>query len=218
MSINLQLINNQDQYDLMLFLTLAQLEGRGKSGKPGEFYIDSAGHPTIGIGFSLELLGVDSFDPRPASLLCVIALLWLLGLTTLALCSFNAHADDIKSIHKIEFNKTPPKAILSELLQSSHYANESPPNMAYYEEFDLNNDNSNEYFLYINDSGWCGSGNCPMFIFEKKRGIIRPLLEVSSGPIVYILNHKINGYYDISFFPDGEVNRNIFHWNGKQYK
>jgi len=141
-----------------------------------------------------------------------------LGLTVLALCSFNTHADDIKSMHKIEFNKTSPKAMVLELLQSSHYANESPPNVAYYEEFDLNNDNSNEYFLYINDPGWCGAGNCPMFIFEKKMGTIRPLLEVSSGPIVFILNHKINNYYDISFFPDGEVNRNIWHWNGKQYE
>ncbi|MGB7815556.1 MAG: hypothetical protein WBL28_04310, partial [Methylotenera sp.] len=56
MPINLHLINDQEQYDLIRFKIIAQSEGRGKPGKPGELYIDSAtpGHPTIGIGFNLD--------------------------------------------------------------------------------------------------------------------------------------------------------------------
>jgi hypothetical protein len=48
-------INGQDQYDLMRFNIIAQLEGRGKPGTPpGSLYIDTKGHPSIGIGFNLD--------------------------------------------------------------------------------------------------------------------------------------------------------------------
>lgn len=137
----------------------------------------------------------------------------------LMLYSFSVSADDLKVLHKIEFKKTAPKKLLLALLQGSHYYdNETLPQQgSFYEKFDLNNDKSKEYFLRIVAPGWCGAGNCPVFIFEKKGNIIRSLLEASSGAEVYILQNKTNGYHDITFFPKIEINRNIWHWNGKQY-
>lgn len=87
-----------------------------------------------------------------------------------------------------------------------------------YDKFDLNNDKEMEYFLLLNDAAWCGTGNCSIFIFQKKGDRIKILLTASSGPEVHILRHKTNGYHDISFYPESEPDRYIWRWNGKQYK
>lgn len=132
--------------------------------------------------------------------------------------SLNVKAEDLKVLHKIEFNQKASKKLILSLLSKIPYYNDDMPQTAYYEKFDLNGDKLKEYFLYINEQGWCGAGNCPIFILSKDLVSTKLLIHVSSGAEIYILHRKTNGYHDITFFPKTKVNKHIWRWNGKQYE
>jgi len=127
---------------------------------------------------------------------------------------FNVNADDLKVLRKIEFHKKAPKKLISTLLQESNY-NDPLPERVYYEKFDLNNDKSKEYFLYLADSAWCGSTGCVIIIASKHGSKLNSLLQIQGGNI-FIQNDKTNEYHNLLI--EGGKGNYIFNWNGNFYQ
>jgi hypothetical protein len=144
-----------------------------------------------------------------------ISFLSLLIVLFLMLYSFNVNADDLKVLHKIKFNHKASKKLIATLLQQSYY-NDPIPESVYYERFDLNGDKQKEYFLYVADSGWCGSLGCAIAIISKHGSTINLLPYIVSSK-VYILNRKTQGYYDIAFNVTKPPIVHIWRWDGWKY-
>lgn len=140
---------------------------------------------------------------------------WLLSF--LMLFSFDVNADKLMAIHSITFTKKAPQTLISLVFQHSDSDSSLKIDNVYYEEFDLNGDKKNEYFLYVAEPGWCGSHGCLIKIISRQGLEIKSLLDVTSYNRIYILYNKTKGYHDISFFPENEPQRHIWRWNGEKY-
>jgi hypothetical protein len=93
-----------------------------------------------------------------------------------------------------------------------------------FELHDLNADGVSEFFLYIDDSNWCGAGaNCNYWVYQKTKGGYILLIE---DKVLRVKETKTNGYRDLSSeVPMGFCKRNVqrvdatpYKYDGKQYQ
>lgn len=62
----------------------------------------------------------------------------------------------------------------------------------------LRNDRALEVIVYIQGSGWCGSGGCPLLVLEPKGETFRVVgYTTITWPPIRILAHVTNGWHDI---------------------
>ena len=135
-----------------------------------------------------------------------------------AFFSLAANAEQSKTLHTIKFTQKLPNKLFSVFWKNTYFREEPLPRAVYYNKLDLNNDKTGEYFIRITDPAWCGMHNCTILVFSKKGNHVRLLLDVSSGPEIYIRRNKTKGYHDISFYPAIESDKHIWRWDGKQYQ
>lgn len=72
----------------------------------------------------------------------------------------------------------------------------------YYEEFDLNNDNKNEYFVGFSNSYFCGSGGCSGYILNNDGSVINKFT-VTDFPIL-VTTSSTEKFYDLIFESGGK--------------
>ncbi|MBW1656843.1 hypothetical protein [Flavobacterium quisquiliarum] len=72
----------------------------------------------------------------------------------------------------------------------------------YYEEFDLNNDKKNEYFVGFSNSYFCGSGGCSGYILNNDGSLINKFT-VTDFPI-YVTTSSTEKFYDLIFESGGK--------------
>ncbi|WET04293.1 hypothetical protein [Flavobacterium sp. YJ01] len=72
----------------------------------------------------------------------------------------------------------------------------------YYEEFDLNNDKKNEYFVGFSNSYFCGSGGCSGYILNNDGSVINKFT-VTDFPI-YVTTSSTEKFYDLIFESGGK--------------
>ncbi|MBS7252409.1 hypothetical protein [Flavobacterium branchiicola] len=73
----------------------------------------------------------------------------------------------------------------------------------YYEEFDLNNDKKNEYFVGFSNSYFCGSGGCSGYILNNDGSVINHFT-VTDFPI-YVTTTSTENFYDLLFESGGKL-------------
>ncbi|UTP39775.1 hypothetical protein M9M90_00965 [Phenylobacterium sp. LH3H17] len=88
-----------------------------------------------------------------------------------------------------------------------------------YQAFDLNGDGARERFFYISGASSCGTGNCAIRVFSGPYGARPPIFEISSGPLIYVVKTKTNGFFDLATPMTGERagEFRIWRWNGQTY-
>ncbi|OXB00355.1 hypothetical protein B0A75_08545 [Flavobacterium oncorhynchi] len=72
----------------------------------------------------------------------------------------------------------------------------------YYQEFDLNNDKKNEYFVGFSNSYFCGSGGCSGYILNNDGSVINRFT-VTDYPI-YVTSSSTEKFYDLIFESGGK--------------
>lgn len=72
----------------------------------------------------------------------------------------------------------------------------------YYEEFDLNNDKKNEYFVGFSNSYFCGSGGCSGYILNNDGSVINKFT-VTDFPIL-VTTSSTDKFYDLIFESGGK--------------
>ncbi|MFD2941281.1 hypothetical protein [Flavobacterium notoginsengisoli] len=72
----------------------------------------------------------------------------------------------------------------------------------YYEEFDLNNDKKNEYFVGFSNSYFCGSGGCSGYILNNDGSVINKFT-VTDFPIL-VTTSSTEKFYDLIFESGGK--------------
>ncbi|RXM43121.1 hypothetical protein [Flavobacterium sp. YO64] len=72
----------------------------------------------------------------------------------------------------------------------------------YYQEFDLNNDKKNEYFVGFSNSYFCGSGGCSGYILNNDGSVINRFT-VTDYPI-YVTTSSTEKFYDLIFESGGK--------------
>lgn len=72
----------------------------------------------------------------------------------------------------------------------------------YYEEFDLNNDKKNEYFVGFSNSYFCGSGGCSGYILNNDGSLLNRFT-VTDFPI-YVTTSSTEKFYDLIFHSGGK--------------
>jgi hypothetical protein len=82
----------------------------------------------------------------------------------------------------------------------------------YYEEFDLNNDKKNEYFVGFSNSYFCGSGGCSGYILNNDGSVINHF-SVTDFPI-YVTTSSTEKFYDLIVESGGKLH-NVKMKNGK---
>jgi hypothetical protein len=101
---------------------------------------------------------------------------------------------------------------LNVLLKKDIPAMTKDDRLFYYEEFDLNNDKKNEYFVGFSNSYFCGSGGCSGYILNNDGSVINHF-SVTDFPI-YVMTSSTEKFYDLIFESGGK-----FHYlkmkNGK---
>lgn len=73
----------------------------------------------------------------------------------------------------------------------------------YYQEFDLNNDKKNEYFVGFSNSYFCGSGGCSGYILNNDGSVINRFT-VTDYPI-YVTTSSTEKFYDLIFESGGKL-------------
>ncbi|RXM48599.1 hypothetical protein [Flavobacterium sp. YO12] len=108
-------------------------------------------------------------------------------------------------------NEAPPrddKAVelirkqLSVLLKKDIPAMTKDDRYFYYQEFDLNNDKKNEYFVGFSNSYFCGSGGCSGYILNNDGSVINRFT-VTDYPI-YVTTSSTEKFYDLIFESGGK--------------
>ena len=108
-------------------------------------------------------------------------------------------------------NEAPPrddKAVelirkqLSVLLKKDIPAMTKDDRYFYYQEFDLNNDKKNEYFVGFSNSYFCGSGGCSGYILNNDGSVINKFT-VTDFPI-YATTSSTEKFYDLIFESGGK--------------
>lgn len=108
-------------------------------------------------------------------------------------------------------NEAPPrddKAVelirkqLSVLLKKDIPAMTKDDRYFYYQEFDLNNDKKNEYFVGFSNSYFCGSGGCSGYILNNDGSVINRF-SVTDFPI-YVTTSSTEKFYDLIFESGGK--------------
>lgn len=82
----------------------------------------------------------------------------------------------------------------------------------YYEEFDLNNDKKNEYFVGFSNLYFCGSGGCSGYILNNDGSVINHF-SVTDFPI-YVTTSSTEKFYDLIVESGGKLH-NVNMKNGK---
>lgn len=82
----------------------------------------------------------------------------------------------------------------------------------YYEEFDLNNDKKNEYFVGFSNSYFCGSGGCSGYILNNDGSVLNHFT-VTDFPI-YVTTSSTENFYDL-LMKSGGLFHHIKLKNGK---
>lgn len=91
---------------------------------------------------------------------------------------------------------------LNVLLKSDLPALTKDDRYFYYEEFDLNNDKKNEYFIGFSNSYFCGSGGCSGYILNNDGSVINKFT-VTDFPI-YVTTSATEKFYDLIFESGGK--------------
>ncbi|CAM3608507.1 hypothetical protein [Flavobacterium chungbukense] len=91
---------------------------------------------------------------------------------------------------------------LNVLLKSDLLALTKDDRYFYYEEFDLNNDKKNEYFIGFSNSYFCGSGGCSGYILNNGGSVINKFT-VTDFPI-YVTTSVTEKFYDLIFESGGK--------------
>ncbi len=91
---------------------------------------------------------------------------------------------------------------LNVLLKSDLPALKKDDRYFYYEEFDLNNDKKNEYFVGFSNSYFCGSGGCSGYILNNDGSVINKFT-VTDFPI-YVTTSSTEKFYDLIFESGGK--------------
>jgi len=84
-----------------------------------------------------------------------------------------------------------------------------------YEEYDLNGDGRNEYFVGFPPPNmyFCGSGGCTFYLLGHEGEVITRF--TVSDPPVAVLPSKTNGWHDLAVYSDGSFRKLTF--NGTKY-
>lgn len=150
-------------------------------------------------------------------------ILILIGILTLYSCQDKKDSKNIvKTIVQDTLSKTiggtadlsdaPPrddKAValirkqLNVLLKSDLPALTKDDRYFYYEEFDLNNDKKNEYFVGFSNSYFCGSGGCSGYILNNDGSVINKFT-VTDFPM-YVTTSSTEKFYDLIFESGGKL-------------
>ena len=91
---------------------------------------------------------------------------------------------------------------LSVLLKKDIPAMTKDDRYFYYQEFDLNNDKKNEYFVGFSNSYFCGSGGCSGYILNNDGSVINRF-SVTDFPI-YVTTSSTEKFYDLIFESGGK--------------
>ncbi|PIF60170.1 hypothetical protein [Flavobacterium sp. 2] len=91
---------------------------------------------------------------------------------------------------------------LSVLLKKDIPAMTKDDRYFYYQEFDLNNDKKNEYFVGFSNSYFCGSGGCSGYILNNDGSVINRF-SVTDYPI-YVTTSSTEKFYDLIFESGGK--------------
>lgn len=91
---------------------------------------------------------------------------------------------------------------LNVLLKSDLPALTKDDRYFYYEEFDLNNDKKNEYFVGFSSTYFCGSGGCSGYILNNDGNVINKFT-VTDFPI-YVTTSSTEKFYDLIFESGGK--------------
>lgn len=91
---------------------------------------------------------------------------------------------------------------LNVLLKSDLPALTKDDRYFYYEEFDLNNDKKNEYFVGFSNLYFCGSGGCSGYILNNDGSVINKFT-VTDFPI-YVTTSSTEKFYDLIFESGGK--------------
>ncbi len=91
---------------------------------------------------------------------------------------------------------------LNVLLKSDLPALTKDDRYFYYEEFDLNNDKKNEYFVGFSNSYFCGSGGCSGYILNNDGSVINKFT-VTDFPIS-VTTSSTEKFYDLIFESGGK--------------
>lgn len=91
---------------------------------------------------------------------------------------------------------------LNVLLKSDLPALTKDDRYFYYEEFDLNNDKINEYFVGFSNSYFCGSGGCSGYILNNNGSVINKFT-VTDFPI-YVATSSTEKFHDLIFESRGK--------------
>lgn len=91
---------------------------------------------------------------------------------------------------------------LSVLLKKDIPAMTKDDRYFYYQEFDLNNDKKNEYFVGFSNSYFCGSGGCSGYILSNDGSVINRF-SVTDYPI-YVTTSSTEKFYDLIFESGGK--------------
>ncbi|MEG2101312.1 MAG: hypothetical protein RRY99_07370 [Flavobacterium sp.] len=91
---------------------------------------------------------------------------------------------------------------LSVLLKKDIPAMTKDDRYFYYQEFDLNNDKKNEYFVGFSNSYFCGSGGCSGYILNNDGSVINRF-SVTDFPI-YVTTSSTEKFYDLIFERGGK--------------
>lgn len=91
---------------------------------------------------------------------------------------------------------------LNVLLKSDLSALTKDDRYFYYEEFDLNNDKKNEYFVGFSNPYFCGSGGCSGYILKNDGSVINRFT-VTDFPI-YVTTSPTEKFYDLIFESGGK--------------
>ena len=91
----------------------------------------------------------------------------------------------------------------------------------HYNRVDLNSDGQSEVLVHFSSMGYCGSGGCPVLIFQKRGQTYRLVTEIQvTGVPVIVTKQKTNGWYDLVVprsLSLGGGTHSLMRFNGRTY-
>lgn len=97
--------------------------------------------------------------------------------------------------------------------------NKNPRQIIWIRKQDLNDDGNAEILFYVTGTMSCGVHNCDLRIYSDVGRDRELIFEAATGPVMYILSTKTQGFHDLAIPSDvpGVTDRTIWHWNGLRY-